>query len=144
MFVARIAALRDHPFPALAGGTLPRVHFVVERRHMVERRPQRQPMQDGAPLVERQRTEIASVQPRDIEHVIVNAGSPGSLPVQNDILNRQLRQRVCDRRQVLEQPVSREQPDIRSLLERQQPDAVELAFEDPLGSGKTLLGRTEC
>ncbi len=39
----------------------------------------------------------------------------------------------------LRQPVAREQTDVCALLEREQPDAVELALEDPLGAREALL-----
>ena len=41
-----------------------------------------------------------------------------------------------DRRQILRQPVAREQPDVGAALVGEQPDAVELALEQPVGPVK--------
>jgi hypothetical protein len=66
----------------------------------------------------------------------------GRLAVENDVVHRQLRNRADDLRVgvVQREAVAGEQPNVRSALVGEQPDAIELPLEDPLGPGEALLG----
>ena len=79
LLVGRVAPLGDDAFPALAAGPLPRLR-IVERGDALERRLKRQSIEERAPLVERQRRDVAAVEPDDVEDVIVDrARAPTSL-----------------------------------------------------------------
>jgi hypothetical protein len=91
-------------------------------------------------LLERQRRHVLSVEPHHVEHVVNNAaGSPRDLAVENRVLHFQAPDGLGHLRNVLRQPVAREEPHVRSLLERDEADAVELSLEDPFRAGETLL-----
>ena len=71
VLVRRVAPLRDDALPPLAAGALPRLR-IVERQHAVEGRLQRQLIEQRAARVERQRGDVASVEPHDVEDVIAD------------------------------------------------------------------------
>jgi hypothetical protein len=138
VLVRRVAPLRDHPFPALGLGRLPRLR-IVERGHAPQRRPKRELLQQRLALVQWKRGDAASVEPEDVEDVVRAGPVPGDFAVEDDILYREVGDRLGQRWDVLRQPVAREEADVRPLLERNQADAVELTLEDPVRAGEAVL-----
>ena len=97
----------------------------------------------AAALHERQRHQVASIQPEDVEHVICDARTaPIDLAIQDDLIHKQCADHVGDGRIMLRQLIAGEKPHTRAFPECEQADAVVLAFEDPLGSGKALLSQS--
>jgi hypothetical protein len=139
-----ITALRDHAFPALPARAFPR-RRVVQRGHVRERSFQRQPREQRAPFVERQRRHVTAVDPQDVEDVIVRVALPspgaGRLAVEHGIAHGKPRDGIDDRGigPIQRQLVPRQQLHVGAVLERQDPDAVELPLENPFGSREALL-----
>jgi hypothetical protein len=106
---------------------------------VLERRCKRQIAQHRAPLFQRQRRDGFAVEPQNVEHVIRAAAVPGDLTVEDRIFDREFRDGGGNLRQVLRQPVAREQLNVTSVLVSEQPDAVELAFEQPLPAAESIL-----
>jgi hypothetical protein len=146
MLVLGVAPLGDDALPPFGAGALPGLR-IVERRHLFERQPERQLTQERAALVERQGGQIPSVEPQDVEHVVIGFAerfpAPGGFAVEDHVVDRQVRDRLyhCGVRIVQRQPVAREQPDIGAILERDHADPVELPLEDPLRPGEAVLGQ---
>ena len=82
---------------------------------------------------ERKRPEVLVIEPHHVEDVIA-VRVPGHLAVEDHVLRRQPRDGGCDGGKVLRQSVARVQPHLGAVLEREEPDPVELALEDPLGA----------
>jgi hypothetical protein len=63
--------------------------------------------------------------------------------VEDEVSRRKLGNRGHERRIgiVLRQAVSRKQPHVRALFEREQPDTVQLALEHPLGAREPLASQ---
>jgi hypothetical protein len=142
MLVRRIAPLRDNAFPPFVARAFPRLR-IVEGLDAVDGRLERECAQQRAALVERQLRHVAAVEPEDVEHVVRDLVFPRDFAVDDHIAHRQHRQRAGNRRDVLRQPVARQQADLRPLFEREQADAVEFSFEDPVRPGEPLL-RQRC
>ena len=142
MLVGRPAPLGHDPLPSLPRGTLPR-RRAFDRDHAPQRRPERQVAQQPAPRLERPRPHVAAIEPQDVEEVISHLSRPSPHPrdlaVEDRVPHGQVPDRLGDGRVVLRPAIAREQTDLRSLLEREQPDAVELALEDPLRAREPLL-----
>ena len=113
--------------------------------HLREWQSERHAAQQRATLVERQARHVSAIEPQNVEHVVVRlaegAPPPGGFAVEDDVVDRQVgdgldhgRMRAVER-----QPVPRQQANVGAVLERQQPNAVELALEDPLGPGEPVL-----
>src|SRR5262249_16305082 len=136
-----IAALGDYAFPSLAASPLPWL-LTGNLRDRVEWRTQVQIAQDRPPLYQRQRHQVASVQPEDVEDVIPDiAAAPIDLTVQNDLIHRQSADHFGDGGIILRQLIAGEKLHAAAFAECEQPDPVELALEDPLGAGEALLGQ---
>src|SRR3984957_17447766 len=89
VFIGRIATLGDHAFPPFATSPVPWL-LAGNLRDGVERRPQPEIAQHGAALHERQRHQVASIQPEDVEHVISNVRTaPIDLTIQDDLIQKQ-------------------------------------------------------
>ena len=65
---------------------------------------------------------------------------PRDLTVEDRVAHGQAGDGCGQRRNVLRQPVARQQPDVAAVPEREQADAVVLALEEPLRPGEPLLG----
>src|SRR5262245_49403720 len=101
MLVRRIASLGDHALPPLDASALPG-RGIIDLRHSLQRPAERKRVQKGAALGERQRRDIAPVQPDDVEYMIdESARAPRDLAVEDGIINRQRVDRGNDRREVL-------------------------------------------
>ncbi len=100
VFVGRAAPFGDHAFPSLAPRALPRLR-VVQELDAPHRRRERQFLQQGAPILERQRRHVVAVQPQDVEDVIPAVTVPGDLAVEDDLVDRQAGDRGRQRREVL-------------------------------------------
>src|ERR1700692_4764765 len=88
------------PVPWLLAGNL---------RYGIERRPQPEIAQDGAALHERQRHQVASIQPEDVEHVISDVRTaPIDLAIQDDLIHKQCADHVGDGRIMLRQLIAGE------------------------------------
>ena len=113
---------------------------IGELRHALQGRLQRERLQERAPLVERQRHDVAAVEPHDVEDVVEHAGLvPRDLPVENRLAHRQLRDRGGNRRTALGKTVTGEQTDVERVLVGEHTNAIELALEDPLRAAEALL-----
>src|SRR5207253_4231278 len=99
VLVGRAAPLRDHAFPALATGAFPRLRL-VNGGDARERPLQRQRAEQRAPLLERQRGDVAALEPQDVEYVI-RAAVPRELAVEDRIPRRQRADGVRDGGQTL-------------------------------------------
>ena len=145
MLVRRVAALRDDAFPSFGASALPRL-WIVQQWHLRQRQPERDAAQQRATLVERQARHVSAIEPQDVEHVVVRLAEgpppPGGFAIEDDVVNRQVGDGLDDRWMgaVERQPVPGEQADVGSILKRKQPDAVELALEEPLGPAEPVLG----
>jgi hypothetical protein len=104
VLVWRSTPLGDHTLPSVAAGLLPRL-VAVEEHDALERPLQRQPLQQGVPLLERQRRGIAPIQPEDVEDVVA-AAVPCHFAVENHLVYRKTRNRGRQVRQVLGQTVA--------------------------------------
>ncbi len=152
MLVGRVAPLGDDALPAFPARALPGP-LVVQGLDPAQRRPEGQLRQERAPLVEREAGHVAAVEPEDVEDVVGDLGrapvrrgssaepGAGDLTVQDGVADRQRRHGAGDGRirDVLRQPVARQEADVRPVLEGEQADAVELALEDPPETGEPLL-----
>ena len=117
MLVDRVTALGDDAFPALGARALPRL-VLVERGDASQRCTKRQRLQQRAPFVERERRDVAAVDPEDVEHVIRETArlvglarrrrSPhaSDFAVENQLLMWQTSDGIGDGRVVLFQPVA--------------------------------------
>lgn len=82
---------------------------------------------------------VAPVHPHDVEHVIVALTIPRHFTIEDCIVHREATDGRGDRRHVLRKPVAREELDVDAAFVRDQPDAIELALEEPVVARKTLL-----
>ena len=57
---------------------------------------------------------------------------PGHLAVENHVVDGKIGNGAGELRQILRKPVARVQPDVGAALVGEQPDAVELALEQPV------------
>ena len=96
------------------------------------RRLERQLLQQRAAIFERQRRHGSSVQPQDVEDVIAAPAVPGHFAVEDHLVDGKLGNGAGHRRQILRKPVARVQRDVGAALVGEQPDAVELALEQPV------------
>ena len=64
--------------------------------------------------------------------MIAAAAVPGHLAVEDHLFHGKLCDGVGDRRQMLRKAIARKQPDVCAALVGEQPDAVELALEQPV------------
>jgi hypothetical protein len=152
VLVDRVATLRDDAFPALLARPLPRL-VIVQGADSSKGSTKAQCLQQRSSFVERERHHIPSVDPQDVEHVIREAAvlvglargcrppDAGGLAIENQFAVRQVRDGAGDGRMVLFQLVAGKQLDAGSFLEREQPDPVELAFENPFRGGEPLVGQ---
>ena len=142
MFVRRAPAFGDHAFPAFASRAIPRLR-IVDDLDSLHRRFKGHRSQQRAAFFEWQRCRRTAIQPEDVEHVITAAAIPGHFAVEYEVLDWKRADRLGDGRQSLRKTIARVQPDVVTLLVREQTDAVELALEEPVGSGETVL-RQRC
>jgi hypothetical protein len=66
---------------------------------------------------------------------------PHHLAVENELARRQIADGIGDVGKGLRQLVARQQADLAAVFEREQPDPIELALENPLGSAESLLSQ---
>ena len=145
MLVGRVAALRDDALPSFGAGALPGLR-IVEQRHLRERQSERHAAQQRATLFERQRASRRG-------HRATGCRTRSSPPAERAPPPGRLRRRgstswtgrfaiawTTDGCELLCGSRLREnKPNVGAVLEREQPDAVELALEDPLGPGEPVL-----
>ena len=111
-----------------------------ERRDPLNWRAKRNRFEQRLALFERQPGHVAPIEPEDVEHVVGSLPVPGDLTIENGVIDRELCDSFREPGNVLGQAVAREETHVVALFEGEQPDAVELPLEDPVGSGEALLG----
>ena len=142
VLVRRVAPLGDDALPSLAHarshgfGSSSAVDALQRRLEAAARAATRGARSSGSGI------DVAAVEPqrrrrRDTRPASSQVISPSRIT----FVDRQAAMAAATRRNVLRQPIAREQPDVGALLEREQADAVELALEDPFRSGEALLGQ---
>src|SRR5262249_47204446 len=87
------------------------------------------------------RSDVTIIEPHYVEDVIGAGSVPGDLAVEDQVLHRQLCDRLSNGRDVLRQPIPRVKPHLRALLERDETYAIKLTLEDPFGAGEPIWGR---
>src|SRR5262245_63239593 len=95
-------------------------------------------VQDCPSLLERQRSEKATVQPEDIEDVVIGSAEPappaGSFAIEHEIIHRQSGDCLDDARirAILRETIAGEKSYFATILEGDNADAIEFALEEPL------------
>src|SRR5690242_5371438 len=95
MFIERIAALGDDPFPSLTTGALPG-SGIVDGLYSVEGWNDRQCAQKRLALVEPKCRHTTPVDPQDVEHVVAVVATPRELSVEHELVVRQSCERLRD------------------------------------------------
>ncbi len=138
MLVLRVAALGNHTFPPFGARALPGL-VIVQRLDSSDRRTKVQRFQQCLTLFERQRGDVATVEPQDVEYVIrespLTAPRAGGFPIEDDVVDTAVLHRI-DHGRVGAFSGSLLRDNSRTsaaVLESQHADAVELALENPLG-----------
>src|SRR5690606_9091505 len=92
-----------------------------------------------SPFFERQARRAPRVKPADIEGRVAGGPIPDELAVEDDLERGQTAHRVFNGGHLLTQAIAAVESDVSAIPERQEADAIQLALEDPVGSGEPLL-----